>query len=121
MHSSRMRTGRSLTVCWILLLGGGVCSQGGCLLLGGVVSAPGECLLPGGGSAPGGCIPACTEADTPLLTESQTPVKTLPWNNFVGAGKHALWWRAAVFYTTVAGLGFPVTGEGALTPRGPSF
>ena len=66
------------------------CSRGVCL----GVSAPGGvssggCLLWGvsatGGSAPGGaggclllggfCIPACTEADTPLLTESQTPVK----------------------------------------------
>ena len=28
MHSSRMRTGRSLTVCWSLLPGG-VCSGGG--------------------------------------------------------------------------------------------
>ena len=72
MHSSRMRTGRSLTVCRSLLPGGmsapggsalgeggllpgrSVCS-GGCLLLGG--------LLPGG-SAPGG-IPACNEADPP--------------------------------------------------------
>ena len=39
MHSSRMRTGRSLTVCWSLLPGGG--------LVGGGVSAP-------GGSGPGG-------------------------------------------------------------------
>ena len=45
MHSSRMRTGRSLTVCCSLLPRGGVCS-GGCLLPGGV---PGP-----GGSAPGG-------------------------------------------------------------------
>ena len=156
MHSSRMRTGRSLTVSrsllpgegcllgWVSALGGGgwllwgvcswgvsasrgvcllrqdvcfgggvcfwgdvcsqvgVCSQGG-LLPGGVCS--GGCLLPGvstsegvcfwgdvcsrgclprgvrsqGVSASGGClllggvgIPACTEVDTPLLTESQT-------------------------------------------------
>ena len=53
MHSSRMRTGRSLTVCRSLLPGGGVsapvgvCSGGG-LLLGG-------CPLPGG-SALGGCL-----------------------------------------------------------------
>ena len=48
MHSSRMRTGRSLTVCWSLPLGGGgVCSQGE------------------GGLLEGGGIPACTEADTP--------------------------------------------------------
>ena len=49
MHSSRMRTGRSLTVCWSLLPGGGVCSWG--------VSARGGSGLgvcSGGGSAPGG-------------------------------------------------------------------
>ena len=57
MHSSRMRTGRSLTVCRRLLPGGGgvsaqgVCSQGvsasgGCLLLGGLVSAPGGVSAP---------------------------------------------------------------------------
>ena len=56
MHSSRMRTGYSLTVCRILLPGGvsapgegGVCSQGG-------VSAPGGVCSQGvyvpGGSAP---------------------------------------------------------------------
>ena len=40
---------------------------------------------------PGGCgIPACTEADTPLRTESQTPVKTLPWPNFVAAGNNII-------------------------------
>ena len=47
-------------------------------------------LLPGGVSAPGGGgIPACTEADPPpVWTESQTPVKTLPWPNFVAAGNN---------------------------------
>ena len=119
MHSSRMRTGRSLTVCCSLLPGGvpgsgglvqgglllGVCSQGGllpegCLLWG--VSAPGG--VPGpGGSAPGEggvCsggawsrggvgIPACTEADTPPV-DRHTPVKILPWPNFVAAGNY-LW------------------------------
>ena len=130
MHSSRMRTGRLLTVCRSLLPGGwgvsalggvclGVSGPGGCLVPGGVcsggcvsglggggvcsggVSGSTEVLLWGesaprgsgpGGSAPGGvwswrcvcswgcllqrCIPACTEADTtPLLTESQMPVK----------------------------------------------
>ena len=39
-----------------------------------------------GGVGGGGGIPACTEADPPLWTESQTPVKTLPWPNFVAAG-----------------------------------
>ena len=71
MHSSRMRTDRSLTVCWRLLPGGvwsrGVSGLGGCLVWGvGVWSGrPG----PGGGgvvSGPGGGgIPACTEADPP--------------------------------------------------------
>ena len=45
MHSSRMRTGRSLTVCRSLLWGGGVCSRGSAPR---GVSAQG-CLLPGGG------------------------------------------------------------------------
>ena len=60
MHSSRMRTGRSLTVCWSLLRGG-VCSReggwvsapGGCLLLGGV-SDPREVSAPGGVCSQGG-------------------------------------------------------------------
>ena len=66
MHSSRMRTGRSLTVCRSLLPGG-MSAHGG-------VSAQGEGggLLPGGVcswgvSAPGGGIPACTEGDTPSV------------------------------------------------------
>ena len=52
MHSSRRRTGHSLTVCRSLLLGG--------LLPGDVCFPGGERLLPGGGG-----IPACTEADLP--------------------------------------------------------
>ena len=68
MHSSRMRTGRSLTVCWSLLLGGGMSG-----LEGGVCSQEGGCLLPEGGvsglggvcsqgvSAPGGCV--CSQGD----------------------------------------------------------
>ena len=78
MHSSRMRTGRSLTIYRSLLLGGcllweegegGVCSGGGCLLPGGVCSwgvsalegvCSWGCLLWGvcsqGMSAPGGCL-----------------------------------------------------------------
>ena len=72
MHSSRMRTGRSLTVCCSLLPGGGgfcsrgeggVCSggwsllPGGCLLQMGLlwgVSAPRGCLLLGGVCSQGG-------------------------------------------------------------------
>ena len=54
---------------------GGVWSRGVC---------SGGCVWSGGG----GGIQACTEADSPLWTESQTPVKTLPWPNFVAAGKN---------------------------------
>ena len=46
MHSSRMRTSRSLTVC--------------------------QSLLRGGVSAPGGGIPACTEADSPVNRMTDT-------------------------------------------------
>ena len=65
MHSSGMRTGRSLTVCWSLhwwgrVSGpGGVCSQGG-LVPGGVWSGGGGGLLWGGVY-----IPACTVAEPP--------------------------------------------------------
>ena len=48
MHSSRMRTGRSLTVC-CSLQGGGVSAPGG--------SAPGG-VVGGEGSAPGGVYPS---------------------------------------------------------------
>ena len=73
MHSSRMRTGRSLTVCRSLLLGGGeglplagsaslggVCHWGGgvCFLGGLPLGGGGVCLFGGG-------IPACTEVDPP--------------------------------------------------------
>ena len=82
MHSSRMRTGRSLTVCRSQLPGGGgVSAPGRCLLWG--VSAPGGCLLWGVSAPERGllwgvvCIPGCTEAETPLWTESQTPVKNI--------------------------------------------
>ena len=68
-------------------------SRGGVSVPGG--SARGVSALGGvcsrGVSAPGGCgIPACTAADSPppLWTESQTPVKTLPWPNFVAAGNN---------------------------------
>ena len=69
MHSSRMRTGRTLTVFRRLLFRGeGVWSWGG-----GFLPGPGGCLvrypLPPG---PGRYLP-------PTLTESQTGVKTLPW------------------------------------------
>ena len=75
MHSSRMRTGRSLTICCSLLPGwGGVWSRGvwslgvsgpvgGCgVCSGGGVWSGGVCLLHGGGvwsegSGPGGSAP----------------------------------------------------------------
>ena len=157
-----MRTGRSLTVCWSLLPGGGgVCSggwtcpggvptwgvylPGGCTCPGGVpaqggvptrginqprgCTCPGGCTclggvpawgvylprgvymhrgvptqgctcqgvyLPGGYTCPGGVpvqgsVPAQGEMylpghPPPPWTESHTPVKTLPWSNFVAAG-----------------------------------
>ena len=101
MHSSRMRTGRSLTVYWSLLPGGGgggVCSGGGIWSWGGVcsggvwswgVSAPRGVSLPGGSPCQGGLLAGggsrCWRPPPPW-TESQTPVKTLPWPNFVAAG-----------------------------------
>ena len=106
--SSRMRTGRSLTVCGSLLPGG--VSSGGGSHLGGLipgglwfggVSAPrGVSALGGvcsrevsawGMSAPrGGVISqhALRQTPPPSKTESQMPVKTLPWPNFVVAGKY---------------------------------
>ena len=59
--------------------GGGVCSRGG------RVCSWGGCLLLGVGGYPSmhwGRTPP------PPWTESQTPVKTLPWPNFVAAGKN---------------------------------
>ena len=78
--------GRSLTVCWSLLPGGRVSGSGGvsCSRRGGLLQGG---LLPGGGClGPGGFIPACTEADPPPPEDRQTPVKILPWPNFVAAG-----------------------------------
>ena len=85
MHSSRMRTGRSWTVCWSQHPGGGGSARSRgvvCLVPGGWVcqvpkgSARSQggwvCQVPGGSArswgdlpGPGGYdIPACTEADT---------------------------------------------------------
>ena len=88
LHSSRMHTARSLTVSPSMLCSrgvpgpgevpawlGGVWSWGGAWSQGG-----GACLVLGSG------IPVCTEADPPLWTESQTPVKILPCSNFVAGG-----------------------------------
>ena len=106
-----MRTGRSLTVCWCLLPGGGGLCSGG-------VSAPGGVWSGGGVSSPGGGVSAprgsalwggiwsrgwpllwggvvsqhALRQTPPLWTESQTPVKTLPWPNFVAAGNKSPQW-----------------------------
>ena len=92
MHSGRMRTGRSLTICCSLLPGGGgfslrgaclvrggsPCWRGVCLVWGGL-PAGGVCLVWGGSACSGGgFLPAggaCPEKP-PLWTESQTRVKT---------------------------------------------
>ena len=79
MHSSKMRTGRSLTVCRSLLPGGGGFALGD-------VSAPGGCLL-GGCLLPGGGFPACTEADTPPVNRMTNRCKKYYLgHNFVAAG-----------------------------------
>ena len=54
MHSSRMRTGRSLTVCCSLLPGGGVLPAG---RAGGSPWSGGGLPGPGGFSLLGGCLP----------------------------------------------------------------
>ena len=61
LHSSRMRTTRSLTVSPSMLCsrGGGAWSWGGAWSQG--VPGTGGCLVLGGGG-----IPACTEADPPV-------------------------------------------------------
>ena len=74
MHSSRMRTGHSLTVCWRLLPRGWVWSGG----------------VPGRGSGPRGVVSQHALRQNPPV-DRQTPVKTLPWPNFVAAGKYD--WR----------------------------
>ena len=98
MHSSRMRTGRSLTVCCSLLPEGGSAPGGG-LLLGGSAPVGGVCSwegLPGrGGGVPGtGGVSArggvCQHAlrQTPPPVDRHTLVKILPWPNFVAAGNY---------------------------------
>ena len=81
MHSSRMRTCRSLTISWSLLPG-----RGGSQVPGGE-SAP-RGVSPPRGVCSGGVVSQHALRQTPPLTESQTPVKTLPWPNFVAAGNN---------------------------------
>ena len=104
MHSRRMRTSRSWSVCWGLLPGGGVCS-GGSLVGGGVcswgevwyggVSGPGGVSAPGGRSGMGGSwsqggISQHALRQTPPPVDRHTPVKILSWPNFVAAGNKRL-------------------------------
>ena len=71
-------------------LGGCVCSRGGAQSVG---------AAPRGVPGPGG-IPACTEADTPPPpVDRHTLVKTLPWPNFVAAGKYATFHADGTRYT----------------------
>ena len=99
LHSSRMRTARSLTVspsmlCW----GGGVPGLG---RLGGVPA------LGGSGACSGGGIPACTEADPPppwteFLTHASENI-TLPQTSFAGGKKRR--------HMNSKGIQFPVCIE----------
>ena len=65
MHSSRMRTGHSLTVCCSLLPGGILPDPGGilsgpggvCLVPGGLLGLLGFSLVLGGLLGPEGCLP----------------------------------------------------------------
>ena len=77
MHSSRMRTGRLLTVCRSLLRGGGLLPGVSALLWGG-----GVCSWEVGVGFCG--IPAYTEADTPPCEQNDKQVqKYYLGHNFV--------------------------------------
>ena len=80
-------------ICLGGVCSGGLSAPGGCLLQGGCllrgVSAPEGCLLPWGVCSRGMVVFQHALRQTPpLWTESQTPVKTLPWPNFVAAGNY---------------------------------
>ena len=73
----------------------GVSTPRGCLLPGGVcfrgVFAPWGVCSGGGGVCSQGCLVsqhALRQTPLPLRAESQMPVKTLPWPNFVAASKY---------------------------------
>ena len=85
---------------------GGVSAPGGCLVRG-CVSGPGVCVWSGGSLLPGGCLvqeggwvgawsgggvyPSMYWGRHPSPpVDRQTPVKILPWPNFVAAGKNVL-------------------------------
>ena len=67
---------------------GGVCSQGEGGVCSWGVSASGGGGLLLGGVCLGDVSQHALRQTPPLLTESQTPVKTLPWPNFVAPGKN---------------------------------
>ena len=52
------------------------------------------------GLAQGGYIPVCTEADPLPPVDRQTPVKILPWPNFVAAGKNEDKLKAILLFPT---------------------
>ena len=84
--------------CWGCLVWGVVCLVRGGLLPGWWCAWSG-----GGGGVPGlggPGISACTEADTLPPVDRHTPVKTLPWPNFVAAGNNRL--------VSTLGVGTPV-------------
>ena len=91
MHSSRMRTGRTLTVFRSLLFRGGVSGPGGCLVWGG-------CLVPGGYLPGPGGVPAWSEGGVPGQVLPPPPCgqnDTRLWKyylgqNFVSAGKNLI-------------------------------
>ena len=73
------------------LVPGGLPGPGGGLWSWGVCLVRGVCLVWGGClPGPGGLASqhALRQTIPPLWTESETPVKTLPWPNFVAAGKN---------------------------------
>ena len=97
MHSSRMRTARTLTVSPSTLCSGGLClvlggctwSGGWCLVQGGVCSGGGA-WSQGGAPGPGGvCLVwgGCTWSGTPPLVDRMTHASeniTLPQTSFAG-------------------------------------
>ena len=86
---------------WCLVQGGlpgpgGVCSRGGAWSRGVSACSGGVCLFRGGSTWSGGvCLVrggisqhALRQTPLPPPVDRQTPVKILPWPNFVAAGKY---------------------------------
>ena len=77
MHSSRMRTGRSLTVCREGCMVPGVCVclvEGGCMVLGGVCTWSGG-VVPG----PGGVVSQHALRQTPPVNRIKHTSKNITW------------------------------------------